>query len=433
MKWSLIRKISDIRQVLSTKIEMKRETLKEIMQSSKNIPINDIKVHEVLDGMKGMRTMLCETSKVGAEGIIFRGYPLNELIYQLPGSHKQPCAESMLWLLLTGDVPTYPETQSLIDEFSANAELPKHIEELLFNLPKEMHPMTQLSIAILSLNEYSQFSKFSGPKTELWRPMLEDCLFLIAKLPRIAGIIYRSTFKDGKICNPGKFDLAKNFAMMMGSNDENFFEALRLFLFIHSDHEGGNVSTHATRLVGSALSNAFLAYSSGVNGLAGPIHGQGMQFCLMWLVNLWQILGDNIDELSVEVYVKSYLKTHDKIPGFGHPVLKSTDTRFLAQLEFAERYLKEEPLCQLIKICYKIVPDILKEHGKVNAFPNMYLHSGGILYHYGLRMYEFYNVLFAVSRSIGALSNLVWDRALLLDIERPISVTIEELEDLKDN
>jgi citrate synthase len=40
-----------------------------------------------------------------------------------------------------------------------------------------------------------------------------------------------------------------------------------------SDHEGGNVSAHACHLVGSALSDPYLSFSAGMNGLAGPLHG----------------------------------------------------------------------------------------------------------------------------------------------------------------
>jgi citrate synthase len=48
---------------------------------------------------------------------------------------------------------------------------------------------------------------------------------------------------------------------------------MRSYLSIHSDYEGGNISTHTAHLVGSALSDPYLSYSAGVNALAGPLHG----------------------------------------------------------------------------------------------------------------------------------------------------------------
>jgi citrate synthase len=44
-------------------------------------------------------------------------------------------------------------------------------------------------------------------------------------------------------------------------------------LITYSDHEGGNVSAHTGKLVGSALSDPFLAFGASLNGLAGPLHG----------------------------------------------------------------------------------------------------------------------------------------------------------------
>jgi len=46
-----------------------------------------------------------------------------------------------------------------------------------------------------------------------------------------------------------------------------------------SDHEGGNVSAHTTHLVGSALSDPYLSFAAGMNGLAGPLHGLANQVC----------------------------------------------------------------------------------------------------------------------------------------------------------
>jgi citrate synthase len=56
-------------------------------------------------------------------------------------------------------------------------------------------------------------------------------------------------------------------------------------------------------------------------------------------------------------------------------------------------------------------------------------HSGSLLVHYGLVEYDFYTVLFGVSRALGVLASLIWDRALGMGIERPKSVTTQWLND----
>jgi len=97
---------------------------------------------------------------------------------------------------------------------------------------------------------------------------------LIAKIPRIAAIIYRHKYHNGNIIEADEsLDWASNYAHMMGFEDEIIKECIRGYLTIHSDHEGGNVSAHTTHLVGSALSDPYLSYSAGLNGLAGPLHG----------------------------------------------------------------------------------------------------------------------------------------------------------------
>lgn len=376
--------------------------------------------------------MICETSVVESDGVKFRGLSLQEIIEKVPGKHKIPSAEAVFWLLVTGEIPTYEEFEEIREFLEANGGISDELERLIVDLPKEIHPMTQFSIAVNALSSVSKYSQMycSVGKEDRWKLMLEDGLVLLAKLPRIAALIYRSTFRDGKLGKTVQSDLAENYSRMLGWKDENFFEAIRLFLLIHSDHEGGNVSTHASRLVGSAGSNVFQAFSAGLNGLAGPIHGMGMQNCLMWLVEAWRVLGDNLNEESVEVYLKTFLETNKKIPGFGHPVLKSTDDRFLVQLSFAEKNLKPIPLFTLISILHKIVPSVLKELQMPPQYPNMYLHSAAILFYHNMRMYEYYCVLFGLSRSLGIISNLVWDVSLNFPPESLHSLTLSDLESL---
>jgi citrate synthase len=81
---------------------------------------------------------------------------------------------------------------------------------------------------------------------------------------------------------------------------------------------------------------------------------------------------------------------------------------------------------KLVSRLYEVVPDVLREQGKAkNPWPNVDAHSGVLLQYFGLKEHEYYTVLFGVSRAIGVLSSLVWDRALGLPIERPKSVTTE--------
>jgi len=99
-------------------------------------------------------------------------------------------------------------------------------------------------------------------------------LNLIAKIPRLAAIIYRHKYYNSEIIDADEtLDWAANYSHMMGYANEGIKECLRGYLSIHCDHEGGPVSAHATHLVGSALADPYLSYCAGNNGLAGPLHG----------------------------------------------------------------------------------------------------------------------------------------------------------------
>jgi citrate synthase len=291
--------------------------------------------------------------------------------------------------------------------------------------------MTQFAIGILALQPYSEFAKKYEqglPKAQYWEPTYEDTMNLLAKLPAIAAYIYRRTYKDGKRVRGKKaLDWGANFAHMMGIDEPEYYELMRLYLVLHCDHEGGNVSAHTTHLVGSALSDPFYSLSAGMDGLAGPLHGLANQEVLHWIQNLMKKLGGKLptkEELSKALW--DTLNSGQVIPGYGHAVLRKTDPRYVAQREFALKHMPEDELFKLVSMIYEVAPDILTKHGKAkNPWPNVDAHSGVLQWYYGVREYDFYTVLFGVSRAMGVLAQLIWDRALGLPIERPKSVTTE--------
>jgi citrate synthase len=294
-----------------------------------------------------------------------------------------------------------------------------------------MHPMTQFSAAVLGLQTDSKFAQAyqdGAKKSEYWKFAYEDSLDLIAKLPTIAAHIYRHLYKNGNLISEDKsLDWGANFAHMLGYKDAAFTELVRLYLTLHTDHEGGNVSAHATHLVGSALSDPYLSFSAGMNGLAGPLHGLANQECLRWTVDLYNQLGrKDVSNEVLEKAVWDTLNSGQVVPGFGHAVLRKTDPRYTAQREFALKHLPNDPLFKLVSQLYHVVPGVLEKHGKTkNPWPNVDAHSGCLLTHYGMTEENFYTVMFGVSRALGVLASLVWARALGFPIERPKSVTTE--------
>ncbi|KAG5719975.1 hypothetical protein E4T56_gene6874 [Termitomyces sp. T112] len=394
-------------------------------------------VDQLYGGMRGLPALIWDGSVLDSEeGIRFRGKTIPECQEQLPKAPggSEPLPEGLFWLLVTGEVPTQEQVTELSKDWAARSAIPEFVEEILDRCPPTLHPMSQFSLAVTALNHNSAFAKAYQDgisKREYWGPTFEDSMDLIAKLPNIAGRIYRNVFGQGKLpaIDQSK-DYSHNLATLLGFGDNDaFVELLRLYLTIHSDHEGGNVSAHTGKLVGSALSDPFLAYAAALNGLAGPLHGLANQEVLVWLRKMQAKIGEDASDEAVSEYVWETLKSGQVVPGYGHAVLRKTDPRYTAQREFALKHLPEDKLFKLVGQIFNIVPDILLKAGKAkNPWPNVDAHSGVLLSYYGLTQMQYYTVLFGVSRAFGVAAQLIWDRALGAPLERPKSYSTAAIE-----
>ena len=408
--------------------------IKELLKEHGNKKIGEVTLSQIFQGMRGITGLVTETSLLDAqEGIRFRGYTIPELQQKLPKAPNgsEPLPEGLFYLMLVGDLPTEDDVQHVTNVWQRRSHVPNHVFASIEALPLSTHPMTQFVVAIMALQTESHFSKNYAAgmnKKDYWDAVFDDSMDLIARLPRVAAYIYRRKYKFGEHIQPnGLLDWAGNFAHMMGFEDESFKELMRLYMTIHADHEGGNVSAHTTHLVGSALSDPYLSFAAGMNGLAGPLHGLANQEVIKWIYELREELGTDLPtKTQIEEYVKKTLTEGKVVPGYGHAVLRKTDPRFTAQMEFGKKHMPDDPLVQTVWNIYDAVPPILQSLGKIkNPWPNVDAHSGALLVHYGMVEYEFYTVLFGVSRALGVLASLIWDRALAFPLERPKSVTTD--------
>lgn len=412
-----------------------REDFKKLKDEYGNKSLGEYTVGQAIGGMRGIVGLVTETSLLDAqEGIRFRGYSIPELQAALPKAPggTEPLPEGIFWLMLTGEIPTQAQVDGLTAEFHSRSRLPEHVRTIVNSFPKEMHPMTQLVAAVAALQTESKFAaayQRGVNKAEYWKYTLDDSLDLLARLPEVAAMIYRNKFHGGKLIDyNNKLDYGANLAHMLGFESKEFADLMRLYLTIHTDHEGGNVSAHATHLVGSALSDPYLSYAAGMAGLAGPLHGLANQEVLRWLQDFQKQFPDvnNVTQEQIKDACWATLKSGRVIPGYGHAVLRKTDPRYTCQREFAMKHLPNDPLFKLVSDLYAVVPGVLTEHGKTaNPWPNVDAHSGVLLTHYGLTESDYYTVLFGVSRGMGVLASLTLDRVFGLPIERPKSVNFE--------
>jgi citrate synthase len=93
--------------------------------------------------------------------------------------------------------------------------------DFIQRLPREAHPMTMLSQSVLYLQNNSTFAKHyyvgKATKAHYWEYFYEDSVDLIAKLPRVAALVYRHKYHNDKfIESNNSLDWAGNYASMLG-------------------------------------------------------------------------------------------------------------------------------------------------------------------------------------------------------------------------
>ena len=410
---------------LMQKIPVWKEEIKSLNKDYGDKVISEVTVGQAYGGMRGVKALVCDTSDVPPDkGLVIRGTPIAQLKHNLP--------EEVLFLLMTGELPTKEELEGLKRDLKERAEVPDYVWRTLGALPKDTHPMAMFSLAILAMERDSLFRKKYTEgikKDEYYDYTLEDSLNLLAKLPAIAAGIYRMRFDKGpRIPSNPNLDWAGDYAYMLDISDPTgeFKNLMRLYMVLHSDHESGNVSAHTCHCVGSALSDPYYAVSAGLNGLAGPLHGLANQECLTWIMKVREKFGGVPTDEVLRQFAWDTLNSGQVIPGYGHAVLRITDPRYDAFLEFGARVCPDDELYQIVAKVFKIVPGVLQEQGKAkDPWPNVDAASGCLLHHFGLTEFEYYTVLFGVSRAMGMCSQLVVSRALGEAIERPKSVTTE--------
>ena len=420
-----------------------RERITALAKEHAEVKVGDVTVGQVVGGMRSVKSLLTDVSFVDpAHGILFRGMSIPETLKKLPKARggKMPLVGGLYYLLMIGEVPNKEQAMEVEAEWADRAEIPDYVYKMLKSMPKETHPMTLFSQAVLALQNGSVFSKkyHEGmTKDVYWEAALEDSLNLTAKLPLIAAFIYRMKYfnETKKVKYNPKQDYGMNFSRMMKVEDKKgYAELARLYFILHSDHESGNASAHAMHLAGSTLSDAYYSFSAALNALAGPLHGLANQECLGWLLDVHKQFGGVPSRDDLYKFAWDTLNSGKVIPGYGHAVLRVPDPRFTAQMEFAKKRFPEDDLVRLADMVFDVVPTVLREQGKAkNPAPNVDAISGTLQYYYGVRDFDFYTVLFGVGRALGVTANYVWARALGMPIERPKSLTTKMLEDVVAN
>ncbi len=211
---------------ISAQLPAWHERMKVLAKDHADVVVDHVTVGQIVGGMRDIKSLLTDVSFVDpAEGIRFRGMSIPEVLKKLPKARggKMPLVGGLYYLLMVGEVPTKEEAWEVEAEWGKRAVVPDYVYKMIKSMPKETHPMTLFSQAVLALQNNSVFAKkyHSMKKDEYWDAALEDSVELTAKLPVIAAFIYRMKYfgetKKPKY-NPN-WDYGLNFSKMMGVED----------------------------------------------------------------------------------------------------------------------------------------------------------------------------------------------------------------------
>ena len=347
-------------------------------------------------GLRGIPVGTCRTSFVTpTEGVHYCGYPIKDLVDFSP--------EEIIYLLMNKELPDAEKTAVFTKNLQSRGKLPDEIIGILSSLPKNGHPMDWLSIGIHSLGMFDD--------NDDW---LENTLNLIAKMPRLMGLIFR--IREGREANIPDDDLTKSiverFVHTLEFEDVDKLKMSRVistYLVLHMDHGGGNLSTFTGKAIASGKATVYSAIAGAMNALSGPLHGRANQSCLEFVLRI-----GTSDEEEVESFVRGELAAGRPVFGFGHAVLSVEDPRATAQFELGEQICPDDDNFKIIKTLRKVAPMVLSENKKIrNPNANVDIASGALLHHVGLKDPTYYTTFFGWARVAGIGAQIIDERTVL--------------------
>ena len=331
-------------------------------------------------GMRGVPVGTCRTSFVTpGEGVHYCGYPITELAGMLP--------EDVVYLLHNKELPNAEQSQAFRQDLARRATMPGDLGPIFSALPKDGHPMDWLAVGIQTLGMWDC--------TNDWK---EDALNLVARMPRMLGLLFR--YRDGRGENIPEDDTSLSMVerftntLELDVDQAKLTRVLSVYLVLHMDHGGGNLSTFVGKAVASGHATLYSAMASSMNALSGPLHGRANQSCLEFVLRVGTSDADKVEE-----FVRGELAAGRPVFGFGHAVLRAEDPRATAQFALGEEICPEDENFKIIRTLREVAPRVLAENPKIsNPNANVDIASGALLHHVGLKDPSYYTTFFGWAR-----------------------------------
>lgn len=354
--------------------------------------------------------------KVPVEGeLSLRGYQLTDLLSDM-SPERRYSFEEICYLLLMGNLPSQEELTRFIEVIDSQRELPDGFTASMIMQGASPDIMNVLSRSVLQLYSYDEHAEERTPKHEI-----HTALSLISRLPRIAVLSYyakRANFNHESMIMhrfiEGQSTSETILSMLRPDRQFTPEEArlLDIMLCLHAEHGGGNNSTFTTRVLSSADTDPYSAYSAAIGSLKGYRHGganhkiRAMHADMKSLIPREQWLNEGAigDYLRKVVRKEAYDHT-GLVYGMGHAVYTLSDPRAVILKRFA-RSLAEgtefEDEFRMLETIERIAPEIVADERGVTKelCANVDMYSGFVYSMMGIPE-DLFTPLFACARMAG--------------------------------
>jgi citrate synthase len=359
-------------------------------------PMFAVRSSHLNTGLRGVPVGTCRTSFVTPkEGVHYCGYPIGELAQHSP--------EDIVFLLFNKELPTPEQSAAFKADLARRGRVPDSLAAVFHTLPRDGHPMDWLSVGVHTLGMLDT--------TGDWK---EDALNLIARMPRMMGLLFRIREGRGENIPEDDLDLTmvQRFVRTLETDDVDddlMDQILSTYLVLHMDHGGGNLSTFTGKAIASGHATVYASIAGAMNALSGPLHGRANQSCLEFVLQI-----GTSDPVEVEAFVRKELAAKRPIFGFGHAVLRAEDPRATVQFALGERLCPDDENFKIIRTLREVAPRVLGENKKIsNPNANVDIASGALLHHIGFRDPTYYTTFFGWARVSGIGAQIIDERTVM--------------------
>ena len=368
----------------------------EALEMTSDEPMFTVHTSHLNTGLRGVPVGTCRTSFVTpTEGVHYCGYPIAELAHHPP--------EDIVYLLFNKELPTAEQSAAFKANLAGRGHVPETLAAVFHTLPRDGHPMDWLSVGIHTLGMMNT--------TGDWK---EDALNLIARMPRMMGLLFR--IREGRGDDIPDDDLTLNMVQrfvrtldMEGVDDELMEQILSTYLVLHMDHGGGNLSTFTGKAIASGHATVYASMAGAMNALSGPLHGRANQSCLEFVLRI-----GTSDPDEVEAFVRNELAERRPVFGCGHAVLRAEDPRAPVQVALGGRLCPDDENFKIIRTLREVAPRVLAENKKIsNPNANVDIASGALLHHVGFRDPTYYTTFFGWARVSGIGAQIIDERCVM--------------------